>query len=91
MKKKKTKKILISIIALILVVCVGFVSVSHGVYHRSIMATFSEMAMVLIDREKIYRPGDGYEDNIEFRRTENLKDISVPDSVKLDVSLREDK
>ena len=91
MKKKNTKKILISIIALIIVVCVGFVSVSHGVYHRSIMATFSEMAMVLIDRERIYRPGDGYEDNIEFRRTENLKDISVPDSVKLDVSLRENR
>ena len=91
MKKKKTKKILISIIALILVVCVGFVSVSHGVYHRSIMATFSEMAMVLIDREKIYRPGDGFEDNIEFRREENLQDISVPDSIKLDVSLRQDK
>lgn len=91
MKKKNTKRILISIIAVILVVCVGFVSVSHGVYHRSIMATFSEMAMVIIDREKIYRPGDGYEANIEFRREENLKDISVPKSINLDVSLRQDK
>lgn len=90
-KKKNVKKIIIAVISAVLAVCVIFVSISHGVYHRSIMATFSEMAMVLIDREKIYRPGDGYEDNIEFRREENLKDISKPKSVSLDVSLRNDR
>ena len=84
---KKHKKISALIIA-VAVIFGGIFAVSHLVYHRSLMATFSEWAMIIIDRDKIYEEGTAYEENMEFRRTENLKDITKPSGVKMDVEYR---
>ena len=89
MKKKIIKfgkrTVLFVLASFLLLYCI-----SHLGFHRSVMASLSEFAMVVIDREKIYRVGDQYEENLEFRREENLKKYTMPDGVSLDVSLRED-
>lgn len=59
--------------------------VSHFYYHRSIMATFSELAMIIVDRDKIYEEGDGYYENLDERAVQNLNDYVKPESVNVDI------
>ena len=53
-KLLKKHKIFTTIVVCAIVVVVGFFAVSHGVYHRSFMATVVEMYMTIIDREAQY-------------------------------------
>lgn len=62
-----------------------FFAVSHGVYHRSFMATVIEVYMNIIDRECIYTVGKDYEATIEERAVGNLERYVKPDSVKMDI------
>ena len=55
--------------------------ISHAVFHRSVMATLSEMAMVIIDRDEIYEEGEKYNENLKLRSVENLQDYAVPKNV----------
>lgn len=84
---KRHKKITALVLIAVLAFCALFL-VSHLVFHRSVMATLSEMAMVIIDRDKIYEEGPAYEENIRLRKRENIKEITKPDSVKMDVEYR---
>ena len=77
--------------ALICCIIIGVSSlfvVSHAVYHRSIMATLSEAAMVLVDRDKIYEEGEAYQANLKLRKKENIKEHTVPSGVKMDIENR---
>ncbi len=67
------------------VVVILFWGISHVVYGRSVMASLSEIYMILIDRDRIYEFGDGYYENLELRATENLNDYSKPDEANVDV------
>ena len=80
MKRKATLAL-----ATVLVVFILFSGISHIVYDRSVMASLSEMYMILIDRDKIYEQGNSYYENLELRATENLNDYIKPDEVKVDI------
>lgn len=88
--KKKFLKFAKTLVCFVLLAVVLLYAVSHLGYHRSMMASLAELGMVIIDREKIYRVGDLYEENLEFRGEENLKKYTMPSGVKMDVSVRED-
>ena len=81
---KKHKKIS-ALVIVVAVVFAGIFAVSHLVYHRSIMATFSEWAMIIVDRDKIYEEGPEYEANLKFRKKDNIKEHTIPSGVKMDV------
>lgn len=84
---KRHKKITALVLIAVLAFCALFL-VSHLVYHRSVMATLSELAMVIIDRDKIYAEGPAYEENLELRKAENEKEINKPSRLKMDVEYR---
>ncbi len=81
MKKKINGKAVTIILSSLFGVGILLFTISHAVYHRSVMATLSEMAMVIIDRDSIYEEGEKYDANIQLRSVENLQDYTVPDSV----------
>ena len=79
---KKTIRLIIGAVVIILAL---IWCVSHFYYHRSLMATFSELAMIIVDRDKIYEEGEGYDKNMEERAVQNLNDYIKPESVKVDI------
>lgn len=79
---KKTLRLLAGVVLTLFVL---LWCVSHFYYHRSLMATFSELAMIIIDRDKIYEEGDGYYENLEERAVQNLNDYVKPEQVKVDI------
>lgn len=83
---KKSIKILAVIICLVLVGFIGITAVSHGYYHRSIMASFAEWYMMIIDRDVIYSDTQEYRDNIAEKKITNLEDQTIPKGVKMDIS-----
>lgn len=79
-------KIISGLLIFVVVFFASFFAVSHGVYHRSFLASVIEIYMVIIDREKIYAEGPAYDENIAARAVTNLEPYLKPDSVKVDVS-----
>ena len=57
-RPKKTKTIIISLISCAALVVLGLHLVSHLYYHRSLMASFAEWYMMVIDRDAIYSDSD---------------------------------
>ena len=82
---KKPQKIILTLFCIAAAAVMLLAAVSHGVYHRSIMASLAEFYMVLIDRDKIYSDCDAYYENLALRETENLQDYEKPESVKVSV------
>ncbi len=82
--KKHSKKI-ICIISFILLITVIFSAVSHTIFNRSVMASLSEIAMLVIDRDSIYEQGSDYVRNLRIRSVENMKVYTKPDGVKMSV------
>ena len=74
------KKIAIISVSSVFAICLLFFTLSHAVYHRSVMASLAEMAMVIIDRDSIYEEGEKYDENMKLRSVENLQDCEAPDS-----------
>lgn len=84
-KTTKGKKILIPLICIASVAVLGLYLISHLGYHRSIMATFSEWFMILIDRDSIYSQEEDFVKNLRLRGETNLQDQHIPDGVKMDI------
>lgn len=87
MKKqlKKHKKGIISLFCCVAIAFTGVFLVSHLYYHRSVMASFSEWAMMLIDRDSIYSPGEDFVKNLRLKGETNLQDQTIPDGVTMDI------
>ncbi len=85
MKNSKIIKILKTAVISAAVFFVVLFCVSHFKYERSVMATLSEVWMVLIDRDSIYEEGEGYIENIELREKTNLEPHEKPDGVSMDI------
>ena len=83
---KNRNKIIIGGLCAFLMCVVALCTISHLYFHRSVMATLSEMAMVVVDRDRIYEQGRDYVLNLRLRETENEKVYSKPSGVKVDVS-----
>lgn len=83
-KKTKKRKLLISVFSVVIVAAAALLIISHGVFHRSVMATLSEMAMIIIDRDKIYEIGRDYVLNLRSRSVENTKLYTKPSGVRMD-------
>ena len=83
---KKKRKIIIGGLCAFLVCVIALCGVSHLYFDRSVMATLSEMAMVVVDRDRIYEQGRDYVLNLRLREEENEKVYSKPSGVKVDVS-----
>lgn len=79
---KRTARLFLGTVLTIFVLLWG---ISHFYYHRSVMATLAEMAMVIVDRDKIYEEGDGYYENLNDRAVQNLNDYVKPEQVKVDI------
>lgn len=69
----------------VIVVVITLFSVSHMVYNRSVMASLSELFMIIVDRDKIYEEGEGYYKNLQVRAVENLNNYDKPSQVKVDI------
>lgn len=82
----KRHQIISGLLIFVVIIFSGFFVVSHGVYHRSLLASVIEIYMVIIDREKIYAEGDDYVENLELRAQTNLEPYLKPESVEMDVS-----
>ncbi len=80
------KKIAIISVSSIFAICLVFFTVSHAVYHRSVMASLAEMAMIIVDRDAIYEEGEKYDEILKLRAVENLQDYTVPDDVHPHIS-----
>ena len=85
-KLKKSKKILLALLTCFSVAVLGLHLVSYLHYHRSLMATFAEWYMIIIDRDAIYSDCDEYRENLEIRAVNNLEDQTIPDGVSIDAS-----
>jgi len=83
---KNKKKIIIGGLCAFLVCVIALCGVSHLYFGRSVMATISEMAMLVVDRDRIYEQGRDYVLNLRLRGEENEKIYNKPDGVKMDVS-----
>lgn len=79
-QKKLPAVILCAVIA-----AAGLFAASHLYFHRSVMATLSEMWMLIIDRDAIYAEGEEFDKNIQLRTTDNLEDQYIPKGVKMTV------
>ena len=82
---KKHKKGIIALVSCVSLVVLGLHLVSYLYYHRSLMATFSEWAMIIIDRDVIYSDTQEYRDNIALRAVNNLEDQTIPEGVSMDI------
>ena len=80
------KKAVIAIVCCVSLVVLGLHLVSHLYYHRSLMASFAEWYMLIIDRDAIYSDTEEYRENLELRRVSNLEDQTIPDGVKVNAS-----
>lgn len=84
-KTKNSKKSVVALVCCAAIVVLGLHLVSHLYYHRSIMATFAEWAMLIIDRDSIYSQGEDFVRNLRLRGKTNLEDQTIPDGVKMDI------
>ncbi|MBQ6601734.1 MAG: hypothetical protein IIX36_08835, partial [Clostridia bacterium] len=84
-KRKKFKTFSVILISCAAVVFLGLQLVSHLYYHRSLMATFSEWAMLIIDRDSIYSMGEDFVKNLRLKGETNLQDQTIPDGVTMDI------
>lgn len=82
---KKKKKLLIVLLCTATAIFGIIFAVSHLGFHRSVMATLSEAYMIAIDRDSIYEEGEKYEENLNVRAVENLRDYVKPDGVSMDI------
>ncbi len=78
---KKKLRLAVSTVFVVIVLFWGM----SLVYGRSVMASLSEIYMILIDRDSIYEFGDGYYENLNARAADNLNDYSKPDETKMDI------
>ena len=78
-------KVISWIMICVIFVVMAFFGISHGVYHRSAVASVVEIAMVVIDREKIYAEGPDYDANLQSKMMRRSAVYSKPDSVKMDI------
>ena len=78
------KRLLILLTCSAVAFCGVFV-VSHLYYHRSVMASFSEWYMMLVDRDAIYADSEEYRENIKVRSVSNLQDQTIPDGVTMSI------
>lgn len=84
-KLAKPKKAIIVLICCFSIAFLGLQLVSHLYYHRSLMATFAEWTMLIIDRDAIYSDSQEYRDNLALREVKNLEDQTIPDGVTMDI------
>ncbi len=84
-KPKSIKKKAVALLCCAGVIVLGLHLVSYLHYHRSLMATFSEWAMLIIDRDKIYSQGEDFVKNLRLKGETNLEDQTIPDGVKMDI------
>lgn len=82
---KTIKKVAVTLISCAAIVFLGIYLVSHLYYHRSVMASFSEWYMLLIDRDSIYSEGEAFQRNIEVQTAGNLQRQDIPKGVKMSV------
>ncbi len=81
---KKTKRFIIAI-AVILCLWFVFVGVSHIYYGRSVMGTFSEIFLLITDRDDMFETEDGFRTNLNLhsQTQESEEKYTIPTSVKL--------
>lgn len=84
-KLKKLKKPAVELICCAFIVVLGLHLVSHLYYQRSLMATFAEWAMLIIDRDSIYSQSGDFVRNLRLRGETNLEDQTIPKGVKMDI------
>lgn len=82
---RRLRIILMSLVAVFLTGIIALSLVSKFVYHRSLMATFVEIYLRVIDRNSLYCIDEKCAANIEEKRITNLQDITPP---KKKVSIR---
>lgn len=82
---KSHKRRFILLICTFAVTFAGFAAFSHLFFHRSIMASLSEMYMLAVDRDEIYTAGNAYDDNLRTRAVTNLEDQIIPKNIKMDI------
>lgn len=80
--KKKGIVVALSVVG---VIVLTFVGISHGAYHRSVMASLSEFYMMAVDRDVIYEEGEAYEENMKANAVNNLQDCGKPKGVSMDI------
>lgn len=85
---KSRKKRFALFICTVLTVAIGFTAFSHLFFHRSVMASFSEMYMLAVDRDEIYSNCRAYEKNIRQRAISNLMEYNIPKGVSVSVDYR---
>ena len=79
------KRLIIGIFCCAVLIVGGFTAVSHLYFHRSVMASLSEMWMLIIDRDSIYSEGEAFQNNLKEKAVSNLEDQIIPDGVSMDV------
>ncbi len=84
-KKNRIGIILTAVVAAFLAFIVTMSLVSKLVYHRSLMATFSEIFLRVVDRNSLYCDEEKCSANIEEKRVTNLQDVEPP---KMKISVR---
>lgn len=82
-------KRLVSVFCCIAVIVLGFTAISHLYFHRSVMASLSEMWMLIIDRDAIYAEGETFNENLKARAVGNLEDQTIPDGVKMSIPYKD--
>lgn len=82
----KRHKRITALLLTVLVIAAIFTAVSHCVFDRSIMASFSEIAMIIVDRDRIYEQGRDYVLNLRTRGVENTRLYTKPDGVNVKTS-----
>ena len=84
-KLSRFKKVTVALICCVAIIFTGIFLVSHLYYHRSVMATFAEWAMLIIDRDSIYSQGEDFVKNLRLKGETNLQDQTIPDGVTMDI------
>ena len=81
----KAKKFLTVLFCCTVTVFTVLTLVSHLYYHRSLMSSFSEWYMMLIDRDSIYSQGEDFVKNLRLKGETNLADQTIPTGVTMDI------
>ncbi len=79
------KRFTLSFVCCVAVIALGFTAISHLHFHRSVMASLSEMWMLIIDRDSIYAEGNAFNENLKTRAAGNLEDQVIPKGVSMSV------